>query len=83
MTTLPPTGRHIFDEPATYQIQIEGKLDAAWSVRLEGMEIRTCRTEDGQFVTTLEGRLIDQAALSGVLLSLYELQFAVLAVKRL
>jgi hypothetical protein len=83
MTTLHPTGQNIFDEPATYQIEIAGRLDAAWSVRLEGMEIRTCQTEDGHFITTLEGRLIDQAALSGVLFSLYELQFAVLAVKRL
>ncbi len=56
----------MFDTPAVYHIQIEGKLDPAWSSRLEGMTICVAQNEHGRQVTTLSGELIDQAALSGV-----------------
>jgi hypothetical protein len=51
--------------PANYRIRVRGRLDAEWSERLEGMNVTHSDTRDGDFVTVLDGRLADQAALSG------------------
>ena len=72
-----------FDLPANYQISVEGKIDPSWSDRLDGMKITLVIRDEGPPVTTLEGELSDQAALAGVLNSIYELHLLVLSVKRL
>ena len=72
-----------FDRPATYQIVVEGRIDPDWSDRMEGMTICQAMADAGVPVTTLEGELSDQAALAGVLNTIYELHLAVLTVKRL
>ena len=72
-----------FDLPTTYRIIIQGRIDPTWSDRLEGMTIKPATVEEAPPVTTLEGELIDQAALAGVLNSLYELRLTVISVKRL
>jgi len=52
-----------------------------WSARLMGMNItRSNRAQNGE-ETTLVGRLPDQAALSGVLNTLYDKQYPVLSVE--
>ena len=71
------------DKPGTYRIKVQGQLEASWSDRLAGMRIATDRSGQQGPVTTLEGRLRDQAALAGVLETLYELHLPVLAVERL
>ena len=69
-----------FDRPAIYQISVQGRIDPNWSDRLAGMALRLT-TQDGRPpVTTLDGELSDQAALLGVLNSLYELHLPVLSV---
>ena len=57
---------------ATYRICVQGKLDERYSDRLGGLTI-TQATDDNDDapVTTLYGKLIDQAALFGVLNTLY------------
>jgi hypothetical protein len=70
-----------FDRPAAYQISILGQIDPSWSDRLEGMTIYPSSGGADSPVTTLEGELSDQAALAGVLNSLYELHLSVLSVK--
>jgi hypothetical protein len=67
--------------PATYRIEVGGYLDASWSDRLGGMRITICRGKNQATVTTLIGRLSDQAELIGILNSLYELHLPVLSVK--
>ena len=67
--------------PATYRIEVEGHLDESWSRRLAGMRITTRIREDQTSVTTFIGRLRDQAELSGVLNSLYELHLPILKVE--
>jgi len=69
--------------PATYRIEVEGHLDESWSDRLGGMRITTSRRDDQTAVTTLEGRVRDQAELMGVLNSLYELHLPILTVENL
>ena len=81
--TTPPTGRHVFDDNATYQIQVQGKLDAAQSDRLGGLAISVGTTDAGDPMATLCGELVDQAALAGVLSHLYALRLTVLSVVRL
>jgi hypothetical protein len=83
MVNLPPRNPLAFDNPATYQISVQGRLDPSWSDRLEGMEITLTPVEVEPPATTLVGELSDQAALAGVLNTLYELHLAVLSVKRL
>ncbi len=66
--------------PANYRIRVQGRLDAEWSERLDGMNVTHSDTPDGEFVTVLVGRLADQAALFGVLNTLYELHLPLLSV---
>ena len=66
------------NSPAIYRIRVEGLLNADWSDRIEGMNI-TEVTGQGKS-TVLVGRLQDQAALSGVLNTLYELHLPVMSV---
>jgi hypothetical protein len=68
-------------EPATYRIEVEGHLAESWSDRLAGMCITVRKRSDQTSVTTLVGRLRDQAELSGVLNSLYGLHLSILKVE--
>jgi hypothetical protein len=72
-----------FDGPATYRIDVQGRVPARWCERLEGMTVTVVAPEVGPLVTTLLGELTDQAALAGVLNTLYELHLPVLSVQRL
>jgi len=65
--------------PGTYTIRVQGPLDATWSDRLGGMRI-TVNGNGRRAVTVLVGRLADQAALMGVLNTLYELGLPLLSV---
>jgi hypothetical protein len=69
--------------PASYLIEVEGHLDESWSDRLAGLRIKTCQRADQSTVTTLTGRMKDQAELTGVLNRLYELHLPILSVKNL
>ncbi len=67
--------------PATYRIEVQGSLDESWSGRLGGMRIETSSRGDQKSITTLRGRVRDQAELIGVLNSLYELHMPLLSVE--
>jgi hypothetical protein len=73
----------LFDQPATYQISVQGRIDPTISDLLGGMTISPDTGEADNTVTSLCGELSDQAALAGVLNTLYELHLAVILVKRL
>ena len=66
-----------------YRIRVEGSLDPSWSDRLGGLTI----TSSGKFgvktTTILEGELVDQSALMGVLHSLYNLHLPLEALENL
>ena len=70
-----------FDLPATYQIRVKGYLDDQWSERLGGMEISADDSVEGTLETSLVGWLPDQAALCGVLNTLYGLHLLLLSVE--
>lgn len=67
--------------PATYYIKVQGYLDESRSDFLGGMTIITASQGDQGEVTTLVGRLRDQAELSGVLNTLYEFHLRILSVE--
>ena len=69
--------------PATYRIRVQGKLDESWLDRLGGMAISPEKTAGKSPVTILVGHLPDQASLSGVLNTLYEMRLPLLSVENL
>ena len=70
-----------FDQPATYQINVLGCIDPTMSDLLGGLTISPDTLDTNSVVTTtLQGELRDQAALAGVLNTLYELHLTVLSV---
>ena len=69
--------------PGTYQIKVLGRIDPSWSDRLQGLTICPVTVEASPRLTSLEGELIDQAALAGVLNMLYELHLTIVSVQRL
>ena len=67
------------DKPASYRIKVRGSVPESWIDRLGGMRIVAVSSAQ----TTLEGWLPDQAALKGVLDTLYELRLRLEDVTRL
>jgi hypothetical protein len=69
--------------PASYRIKVEGYLDERMSDRLGGLRISARRRKDLSEVTTLAGRIRDQAELAGILNNLYEMHLPILSVENL
>lgn len=67
------TKSYHFVRPVSYRIEVEGHVAESWSDSLAGMRITAHKRLDQTTVTSLVGRLRDQAELSGVLNSLYDL----------
>jgi hypothetical protein len=65
--------------PARYRIRIRGHLDPVWSTWFDGLTVD--RVDDG--TTELAGRLVDQAALFGLLARLRDLGATLLLVELL
>jgi hypothetical protein len=83
MSSALPGNRAEYDSPATYWISVQGHIPANWCDCLEGMTITQSPPQARPPLTTLMGELSDQAALAGVLNTLYELHLPLLTVKRL
>lgn len=71
------------DQSASYRITVRGTLPAGWSDRLGGMRVTTEVRPGERPVTTLVGELHGQAALSGVLDTLYQLHLPIVSVSLL
>jgi len=66
------------DRPATYQIRVQGLLDPQWADWFEGLTI----AHEGND-TLLAGKVVDQAALQGVINKLWDLGLTLLSLQRL
>ena len=64
------------DRSAVYRIKVQGVVPESWIDRLGGLETVSLTSA----ATTLEGRLPDQAALNGVLDTLYQLHLPLLEI---
>lgn len=71
-----------FDQPASFRITVLGHLGDEWADYLRGMTIDNLLDEETP-VAAVTGRLPDQAALLGVLNTLYDSHITVLAVENL
>jgi hypothetical protein len=69
-----------FNQPGVYRITVTGHLDVAWSEILHDMAIVNGGEPEAKY-STVTGRLPDQAALLGVLNTLYDRHVVVLAVE--
>jgi hypothetical protein len=81
MITIAPVNSLTFDSPACYKIRVKGRIKQNWTNRLEGMAIKVDTAEAGTPICTLIGELLDQAALAGVLNTLYTLHLPVVSVE--
>jgi len=69
------------ESPAIYQIIVQGKVDPSLSQMLSEFQINKELTEDEAEKTLMVGKVTDQAALSGILNTLYEMHLPVLSVE--
>jgi hypothetical protein len=70
-------------QTANYRIVVEGVLDPMWLECLGGLELTEGRQPGQPVITRLEGRLVDQSALQGVIDTLIMLGLRLLSVERL
>lgn len=61
-----------------YELRIQGSLSPEWTDWFEGMEIR----QEAEGNTVLEGRIVDQAALHGLLARIRDLNLTLISVKQ-
>ncbi|MDY0126029.1 MAG: hypothetical protein RBS09_07540 [Anaerolineaceae bacterium] len=71
------TNREMYESPSSYEIEVNVTLDEGSSGWFDGF---TFTQEDGK--TLLEGQVIDQAALLGILAKINDLGLVILSVKR-
>ncbi len=64
------------DKPASYRIKVQGVVPDSWTDRLGDLKIVESTSEG----MTLEGRLLDQSALAGVLDIFFSLHLPILEV---
>jgi len=82
MERLTDTAAFDFGCPATYRIAVLGTVSEDWHRRLGGLEVTTSSPESAEPQTILTGRLSDQAALHGLLETLYALHLPIVEVRR-
>ncbi len=70
-------------QAARYRIVVDGALDPVWFESLGGLRITEQRPPGQPVVTQLEGRLMDQSALQGVIDTLIMLGLRLTLVERL
>ena len=72
------TNKQACESPSFYQIQVRGTLDESWSDWFDGFSITQQYDQ-----TLLAGKVIDQAALLGILAKINDLGLVILSVKRI
>ena len=72
-----------FDQSATYQIKVLGRLEERWAQWFDGMSITFTQAEDGSTVTVLTGSVIDQAALYGLIGRMRDLGLPLISIERI
>ncbi len=69
------------DQPAKYQIRVQGRLDASWSAWFDDLTVTTTPGESGGAITTLTGLVRDQVALHSLLIRIRDLGLPLLLVR--
>jgi hypothetical protein len=69
------------DQPAIYEIRVQGALSSRWQNYFENMQI-SIEGEDGWATTTLCGPVVDQSALQGLVQKLFTLGLVLIYLER-
>ncbi|MCG3211615.1 MAG: hypothetical protein FOGNACKC_05261 [Anaerolineae bacterium] len=78
---MKPCKHHLsLDQPARYQINVQGRLDKDWADWFDNLSLSWETDAYGQPVTVFTGPVVDQAALHGLLYRLYSLGLPLLSV---
>ena len=72
--------KYAFTGPGFYRIEVQGPLRADWSDRFGAMQVLAGENAEEK-VSVLQGCVSDQAELSGILNSLYELHMSLISVQ--
>ena len=72
------TSKPSWQDSATYQLKVKGVFGSRWSDWFEGMKIESI---DG--ITVLTGKVVDQAALHGLLGRVRDLGLTLISVTRI
>jgi hypothetical protein len=76
------THRLTLDQPAYYQIEVVGHLDAKRATWFEGLTLVNEFGEDDAPITVMTGEVLDQAVLHGLLTRIRDLGLPLLSVTR-
>jgi len=68
------------EQPAMYQIKVQGQLDERWSDWFNGMTLTFESASNSSPITTLTGAVADQAKLRGILSKIWDLNMTVISV---
>jgi len=71
------------DQPAMYQIEVQGRLSERWAAVFDNMTITAKSEVNGPPITILTSTVADQAALHGLLNRIRDLGLPLLSVKRI
>ena len=69
-----------FSKAATYKIVLLGEIDKDRVQNQWDLEVNVIKEDDGKFISTLVGKISDQAVLSGILNMLYDMHITILSV---
>jgi len=70
-----------FTSLEAYRINVKGCLDEGWSDRFSGMLIENHTSGTKTPIAVLQGKLLDQTQLLGVLNNLYEMYLSLISVE--
>ena len=71
-----------YEGQATYQITVQGRVDPLFMNRFNDFVVTHTKTSD-KTLSTLTGRIMDQAALSGLLNILFDHRYDVISVMKI
>ena len=72
-----------FTSPAIYKIVVQGKVDNKLADHMLGLQLNVEKEAGQKYFSTLIGKINDQAALSGILNTLYDMHITVISVNML
>lgn len=72
-----------FTKPAIYKIVVQGKIDDKLSESILDLQVNVEKGAGQKYFSTLIGKINDQAALSGILNTMYNMHITVISVNML
>jgi len=70
----------MFSSAGYYRIDVQGRLQKEWEDRLGSMKVLSYQDDGRSACTVLQGTVLDQTELAGILKTLYELHLSIRSV---